>query len=377
METIQTELQERDWLYSLSTIKGLGRKKIWDIYRRLGSFSALADQMEEDVWQQLRISVTVRQELIRKAASDQIKQDKRNRLKNDISFICFLDPEFPQMLAEIPDPPLMLFYRGDLSCLQKPMLGIVGSRKPTPYGKAACAHLTAQLSEAGFVIVSGAAYGIDAEAHRSALRCKNGTVGVLGCGLDHIYPLAHRSLYQDIAKAGLLLSEYPPDTSPHPGLFPERNRIISGLSLGVLLIEAAERSGSLITADCALEQGREIFAVPGPIFSPLSFGPHNLIKQGAKLVAGSDDILEEFRYYLPNKQQRKTEQQALALSSEERQLYDLISFDPIHWNELHVALDAYMRKNIDFYLVHLETKGYIASLPGGFYARRSGEQNLR
>ncbi|MCK9910703.1 DNA-processing protein DprA, partial [Microbacteriaceae bacterium K1510] len=220
------------------------------------------------------------------------------------------------MLLEIPDPPLLLYYRGDLKWLRQPMLGVVGSRKPTPYGKAACAHLTAELSEAGFVIVSGAAYGIDAEAHRSALRSKNGTVGVLGCGLAHVYPPLHRTLYQEIASCGLLLSEYPPDTPPHPGLFPERNRIISGLSLGVLLVEAAERSGSLITADCALEQGREIFAVPGTIFSPLSLGPHNLIKQGAKLVTGSEDILEEFRYRLLVSSTGKAVQEAIVLSAE-------------------------------------------------------------
>jgi DNA processing protein len=353
-------LEERDWLYSLVLQQGLGRKRIWELYHAAGSFSAAAAQWGGENRRRGKVTLD----------PEQVMSDKMQRLEQGIEFICFLDCGFPPALAEIPDPPLLLFYRGDLSCLQKPLLGVVGSRKPTPYGKAACAHLTEQLGQAGFAIVSGLAYGIDAEAHRTALRCKAATIGVLGCGIDQVYPPLHRSLFQDVSRAGLLLSEYPPGTPPFAGLFPDRNRIISGLSLGVLLIEAAERSGSLITADFALEQGREVFAVPGPIFSPVSAGPHNLIKQGAKLVTGAQDIIEEFPRLFPAVSVRQTAEHPPVLDEEEKKLMQVIAYDPIHWNELYATIDPAERRLLDRNLFRLETKGLIVSLAGGYYARR-------
>jgi DNA processing protein len=366
---IERGLQERDWLYSLVLVNGLGRKHLRHIYQTLGSFSALAEH--QDVLEKLGVHREVRTCLRKKLHPEQVKRDKEKRLEESIEFVCFLDQGFPEALAEIPDPPLLLFYRGQLSCLRKPLIGVVGSRKPTPYGKAACAHLSEQLCQAGFSIVSGLAYGIDAEAHRTALRCGAGTIGVLGCGIDQVYPPLHRSLYQEICQDGLLLSEYPPGTPPIAGLFPDRNRIIGGLSLGVLVIEAAERSGSLITADFALEQGREVFAVPGPIFSPLSAGPHNLLKQGAKLVTSSEDIIEEFRFLLPSASLKRKTVQPPELDPGEKKLLQLIAFEPIHWNELFATIDPEERRQLDRNLLRLETKGFIVSLAGGFYARRA------
>lgn len=358
-------LEERDWLYSLVLQKGLGRKRIWEIFQSSGSFSASV--LVSEVRQRRKVALS----------PEQVYRDKQQRLKDGIEFVCFLDLGFPEALLEIPDPPLLLFYRGDLSCLQKPLLGVVGSRKPTPYGKAACAHLTEQLCQAGFAIVSGLAYGIDAEAHQTALRCGASTIGVLGCGIDQVYPPLHRKLFQDIGASGLLLSEYPPGTPPVAGLFPDRNRIISGLCLGVLLIEAAERSGSLITADFALEQGREVFAVPGPIFSPVSAGPHNLIKQGAKLVTGSEDIVEEFRHLLPAVSVGTRAERPLELEDQEKDLLQLIGYEPIHWNELFATIGPAQRRQLDRNLLRLETKGLIASLAGGYYARRANGSGKR
>lgn len=254
----------------------------------------------------------------------------------------------------------------------EPAIGVVGSRKPTPYGRACCAALVKQLVQAGAVIVSGLAYGIDGEAHQTALQAGGKTVGVMGCGIDHVYPEGHRSLYRKMEAAGLLLSEHPPGTPPVPGLFPERNRIISGLSSGVLVIEAAERSGSLITVDCALEQGRDVFAVPGPIFSPVSVGPHNLIKQGAKLVTTSADILEEWAHLFPAPNQAMPEGalSRAALDEEEQAVWEAITEEGVHMDELADLLSFDSRRKLPHTLLRLEAKGAVASLPGGFFARR-------
>jgi DNA processing protein len=221
------------------------------------------------------------------------------------------------------------------------------------------------------IVASGVAYGIDAEAHRTALRHNGGTIGVLGCGIDQVYPSSNRPLYHEMEEKGLILSEYPPGTQPLPGFFPERNRIISGISLGVVIIEAALKSGSLITAQFALEQGREVFAVPGPIFSHLSAGPHNLIQEGAKLVTGWEDIRSELMIMTPDvpKAWNETAEET-ALSESERLLLEQIGYQPIHWDELFAVMDPDIRKTMDRDLLQLEGKGYLSGLPGGYYTRR-------
>ncbi|GAA4700670.1 DNA-processing protein DprA [Brevibacillus fulvus] len=362
------KIEERDWLYSLSLIPGVGSRTLRQIYQNFTSFAKLAESPQ--MLRKMSISPEKAKAILEKLNPEAVWQDKMQREQRHIQFISIFDEQYPQNLREISDPPVILFYRGHLRYLTEPKLAVVGSRKPTPYGKAACAKLTAELAEAGFTIVSGVAYGIDAEAHRTALRCGAGTIGVLGCGLDHIYPPLHKKLYEEIADNGLLLSEYPPATSPHKGLFPERNRLISGLSLGVLLIEGNEKSGSLITVDCALDQGREVFAVPGQIFSPLSAAPHNLIKQGAKLVTGAADVLEELP--LPHKPTVCNRAQAAEqrLSSGEQRLLELIPYEPIHWNKLFECLPPEARQRLDQELLLLEANGMIESLAGGYFAKR-------
>ncbi len=353
---VDMEMTERDWLYSLMIIPGLGRKRVRDMYTECGSIHEIFDRFPD---------------VAKNKSLDQVRMDKYARIKAGVEFVCWLDDNYPAMLREIPDPPLILFYRGDLTLLERPCIAVVGSRKPTAYGRAACGYLVKQLVETGFVIVSGLAYGIDGEAHRTALRSGGGTVAVLGCGIDQVYPASHRSLYQEISTSGLILSEYQPGTPPLPGLFPERNRIVSGVSLGVLIMEAAERSGSLITADCALEQGREVFAVPGPIFSEVSAGPHNLIKQGAKLVTRCADITSEFMHLFPS-QKPVSEKNSLSreIDPQEKQLLDLLSYEPVHWDELHASVDSEIRNFLNHILLRLETKGMISSLAGGYYVRK-------
>jgi DNA processing protein len=208
-----------------------------------------------------------------------------------IHAIAWNDPKFPSLLAAIPDCPPVLWYRGNLAALDAPTIAIVGSRAATPVAVDTAARLAADLAGRGFTVVSGLARGVDSAAHRGAVSCGR-TIGVLGSGVDYIYPPEHKPLAAAIAGSGLVLSEHPPGAPPLPHHFPLRNRLISGLSLAVVVIEASEKSGSLITAGCALEQGREVMAVPGNVLSGRNRGGHALLKDGAKIVENADDIVE-------------------------------------------------------------------------------------
>lgn len=202
------------------------------------------------------------------------------------------DPAYPQLLKQIHDPPPRLFIAGRLPT--GPMIAVIGSRRATPYGERVAHRLARDLSYAGVIVVSGLARGIDGAAHRGALDGPTPTIAVMATGLDRIYPPEHTELARSIAQSGALLTEAEPGTLPLPGYFPVRNRIISGMSLGVVVVEAAERSGALITARMALEQGREVFCVPGSIDNPVAVGSHRLLKDGAKLIETVEDVLEEF-----------------------------------------------------------------------------------
>ena len=203
------------------------------------------------------------------------------------------DPRYPPLLRQIFDPPILLFARGRVELLQSIMLAMVGTRRPTPYGIAAAERLSTDLAHAGLTIVSGMARGIDSAAHRGALAVGRDTVAVLGCGVDVVYPSENRKMAADLTAKGLLISEFPMGATAFPQNFPIRNRVISGMSVGVLVVEGAQYSGSAITAKLAIDQGREVFAVPGNITSKLSWGPNLLIKQGAKLVQDWNDVVAE------------------------------------------------------------------------------------
>lgn len=213
--------------------------------------------------------------------------------QNNNCHLIFLNDEgYPHLLKELPDAPILLFVQGDVSLLKSPQIAIVGTRHPTVNGKRIAIEFAFSLAEKGLTITSGLALGIDAESHAGAL-ASGKTIAVCGTGLDRVYPFSHQDLAEKIKEKGALISEFPPGSTLKAKNFPRRNRIISGLSLGVLVIEAAIRSGSLITARFALEQGREVFAIPGSIHNPLAHGCHALIRQGAKLVENTEDILEE------------------------------------------------------------------------------------
>lgn len=281
------------------------------------------------------------------------------------------DPAYPPLLKEIPDPPPVLFVRGDPELLAERQLAIVGSRNPTAAGQRNAADFAQRLAECGLVITSGLAVGIDAAAHRGALTAGGATLAVTGSGLDRIYPARHQSLADEIVAQGALIAEFPPGTPPRPENFPRRNRIISGIALGTLVVEAALRSGSLITARLAAEQGREVFAIPGSIHNPLSRGCHALLRQGAKLVEDARDVLEELGPLaawgdpLPATQSAPLQGDE---SGEFSELLNHIGFEPTAVDTV-VERSGLTAERVSSMLVLLELQGHVTSAPGGLYTR--------
>lgn len=280
------------------------------------------------------------------------------------------DEEYPEELHRIPQPPWVLYALGKVELLKRPSIAIVGTRNPSAYGRHTALSLSEELSRRGLTVVSGLARGIDSKAHEAALRGHGSTIAVLASPVDHCYPPENRSLYQQIVREGLILSESPVGSSLHPGMFPLRNRVIAGLSLGTIVVEAAKGSGSLITADQALEMGRDVFAVPGPISSPKSEGPNSLIREGAKLVSSADHILEEYSW-LEGKLAALTKPKpasavAASMSAEEQKIIDLLRDRPLTINELH-QLTMIPFGHLSALLINLCIKRKIEQQPGAVY----------
>jgi DNA processing protein len=316
------------------------------------------------------------------------------------NIVSLSDPRYPSRLSAIPSPPPLLFVRGDLELLQEPQLAIVGSRNPTPGGVQTTRAFASHLAGLGLVVTSGMALGVDAAAHVGALESGR-TIAVLGTGPDRVYPAAHRELARRISAEGALVSEFPPGIGPQPSHFPRRNRVISGLSLGTLVTEAAPRSGSLITARYAAEQGREVFAIPGSIHSPLARGCHQLIRDGAKLIDSVDQLLEELSPQLHSYlaiPAPATELSAAAAPSWPRQtggvstsssstatesssaqgldpdyqrLLDAMGADPAAADEL-VSRTGFSAQEVSSMLLLLELQGHVSCQAGGRYCRHLG-----
>jgi DNA processing protein len=281
------------------------------------------------------------------------------------------DPSYPPLLAQTTGAPPVLFVLGSLEALHSPQLAMVGSRSPTAAGRKTARDFAAWFARAGLTVTSGLALGVDAASHEGALLADGLTVAVFGTGLDEVYPSENASLAARIRERGALVSEFPPRTQPSRHHFPRRNRIISGLSHGTLVVEAARQSGSLVTARLAAEQGREVFAIPGSIHSPLSRGCHKLIRDGAKLVEAADDVLSELR--IPLFGQRLTKQAAAgnarsSLDKEYEMLLDALGFEPATIDVL-VARTGLPGESIASMLLILELEGCVAALPGGRYDR--------
>ena len=281
------------------------------------------------------------------------------------------DPEYPPLLRQDAGAPAALYVQGSVAALCSPQLAMVGSRSPTPAGRTTAREFASWFARAGLTVTSGLATGIDAASHEGALAGGGETVAVYATGLDRVYPAEHAALVQRIRAQGALVSEFPPRTPPLRRHFPRRNRIIARLSLGTLVVEAARYSGSLITARLAAEAGREVFAIPGSIHSPLSRGCHQLIKSGAKLVEEAADVLSELRFSVPKERVSSPPDEpraARALDKEYEMLLDALGFEPATVDVL-VARTHLPGESVASMLLILELEGRVAALPGGRYGR--------
>lgn len=287
--------------------------------------------------------------------------------------VTLADADYPRALLATADPPVLLYVKGRVELLNRPAIAIVGSRSATKQGEINAAAFAAALSGAGLTVVSGLALGIDAAAHRGALQGAGSTVAFIGTGADRIYPARNEPLTREIAEKGCIVSEFPLGTAALPGNFPRRNRLIAGIALGCLVVEAAERSGSLITARLALDAGREVFAIPGSIHSPLAKGCHRLIQQGAKLVEKAQDILEELRW-------QHGGGAGVPIPADDPPVDDSAAALFLHLDDTPVSLDALSARSgltpahLLAMLLPLELKGRVARLPGGLYQRVSRGQ---
>ncbi|ASA22273.1 DNA-processing protein DprA [Paenibacillus donghaensis] len=369
-------METRDLLFGLQEIQGIGWKSI-DKIRRAGFLTEKAFSCCKQDWEKIGLGDKMSTLLAETFTRDWISARHFLMKESGIAMITVLDPDYPSLLQETAQPPWVLYYRGSLELLSRPTIAMVGTRIPTAYGRKVGGMLAEALSAAGLTVVSGLARGIDSICHEAALGGRGGTIAVVATGLDKVYPPENRELERQIAATGLVLSEYAIGTPSHPGLFPQRNRIIAGLALGTVVVEADSRSGSLITADSAMEAGRDVFAVPGPITSPKSRGALELIKQGAKLVTGSEDILEEYRSFL----QQTSAGQGLGdakplgsedmltekkLTREESRLYHILHQGPFSLDEL-LERTRWDFGHLHSVLLSLIIKKAVSQLPGAIY----------
>ena len=283
--------EELHWL-ALMLVPSLGTRTAGKLLERFRTPQAIFRSSRTEL-ESAGVSGALAQSIVSGCTFEDAAAQQEKMRQMGALLVTINDPRYPSLLREIFDPPVLLFARGRIELLQSIMLGVVGTRRPTPYGLAAAERLSTDLAHAGLTIVSGMARGIDSSAHKGALAAGGETVAVLGCGVDIVYPSENRKLAMELAAKGLLVSEFPMGATAFPQNFPIRNRIISGMSVGVLVVEGAQYSGSAITAKLAMDQGREVFAVPGNITSKLSWGPNLLIKQGAKLIQDWNDVIAD------------------------------------------------------------------------------------
>jgi len=359
------------WM-ALALTPGLGARMAGKLLREFGSAEAVFNASITALEAQ-GLPATVAQAIHSREPLSAAAKELAQVQQTGCRLLTWDEPEYPPRLREIYDPPPMVYVRGNLELLTRHTLAIVGARRPTPYGNQMAERLARDLSERGLVIVSGLARGIDSSAHKGALASTRGvTIGVLGCGIDVVYPKENKKLFAQIEERGAIVTEFPMGTFPAPQNFPIRNRVIAGMSLGVVVVEGAQYSGSLITARLAMEFGREVYGVPGNVTQPSSFGPNQLIKQGAKLVTSWEDVVEELptdvrAELLPVEATTVEERASLieqSLPPGERMLYDLLSVETArHVDEL-MEKSGLTSSEVLAALFDLEMKGVIRQMPG-------------
>ena len=359
------------WL-GLALTPNLGARSMGKLLRQFGGpeqvFAASLTELEA-----ARLAAPVAQAIHAREALKAAEKELAAARQLGVQLVHWDEPAYPPLLREIYDPPTLLYVRGKVELLAQHMIGMVGTRRPTPYGNQMAERLAHDLAERGLVIASGLARGIDSSSHKGALAAARGaTVGVLGTGVDVVYPKENRKLFAQMEERGAIISEFPIGTQPFPQNFPIRNRIVAGMSLGVIVVEGAQYSGSLISARLAMEFNREVYGVPGNVTQPPSFAPNQLIKQGAKLVTGWEDVVEELpteirAQLFPVEAPAAAERASLfeqSLNETEKELFALLSADQSRPVDEIVELSGLNSSQVLATLFELEMKGLVRQMPG-------------
>lgn len=357
---------ENNYIMWISRVAGITNKKAIEIIDKLGSAKEAWYCDKTTLLQIPKISVKNAESIISARKESIIEKYIVELYKKQISYITRNDKEYPYLLKHIPNPPVGFYMIGEMPNEDIPKISIVGSRKCTQYGAHNTEKITKELSENGIVIVSGLAEGIDGIAHKAALETGGKTIAVLGNGVDLSYPSVNAAIRKKIIENGCIISEFPPETPPYQSNFPMRNRIVSGLSLGLIVMEASLRSGTLITVGNALDQGRDVFALPGNITSQFSEGTNELIKQGAFLITSADDVLNILGIEKKKENTINNKNFSSLLAPEEKLVYDCISFEPISVDEIIIKTNIVV-KNVQSLLTMLELKGLIKKISGQKY----------
>lgn len=349
-------------------VDGLNFERYTKVIEIFGSLAAARKNSSESKLVQGGIPLKSARSLMKKIqqVSKNWEEIQKKILKTKAEILFFEDENFPSQLTKIPDPPLFLFYKGDITCLQKNFLAVVGSRLASSDGKYAIENIVPEMVARGFVIVSGMAAGIDSLAHHQAIRSGGKTVAFWGTGIDMLYPAGNKNLADLIIQNGVVFSEFPLGSLPKPFHFPRRNRLVSGLSNGILVVEGKKKSGSLITADFALEQGKEVFAIPSSIRSPLSGGPHQLIQNGAKLTTCADDILEEFGI---SPESPIPKASYIPATPQEKIIYEALSFEAMSF-DLLVQTTKISASELSSLLMMMSLQGAVEDIGKSCYVRR-------
>jgi DNA processing protein len=356
---------DQSFAIALSLIDGIGPVRYQKIIEHCGNFDEFLAFTDSEIWALAGIADKQLAAIRNFERWNKVAEIQKLALEQEVKIICLGDPNYPEQLSQIYSPPIILYIRGNSELLQRPAVAVVGSRTPTPYGREMAKKIAGGLASRGMLVISGLAWGIDAEAHQAAIENSGLTGAIFGCGIDVIYPSQHKDLAARILSSGYLLSEFGFGTLPDKFNFPRRNRIISGLSRAVVVVEAAEKSGALVTADLAAEQGKDVFAVPGQADNPKSQGTINLLKQGAALATKPEDILEALGWETISEEPKRFD---IKLDPDEQKICDVVGLNPTHFDELVRRL-GFAPSKLAALLLKLELAGAVTRRPGNFVAR--------
>jgi DNA processing protein len=368
MADIRSDYQ---WI-ALNMIQGLGPARIKKLLEHFGSPEKIFSASSSELRKVQGIGKEFGGRISDFNPEKEVEKELSFAEEKSIKILTLRDEKYPARLKEIFDPPLVLYIKGDITPADEKAVAMVGTRYPSFYGKMVAEDLAKKFAGRGITVISGMARGIDSASHKGALAGGGRTAAVLGCGADVCYPPENAKIMDSIAESGAVISEFPLGTAPDKGNFPRRNRVISGMSMGVVVVEAAQKSGSLITASLALEQGRDVFAVPGKVDSPKSVGTNGLIKEGAKLVHDIEDVMEEIMPGMgcPEQGGGELSSDNNSLNPDEKRVLEKISSEPVHVDAL-CALSGLPAEKITSVLMMLEVKGLVKQLPGKQFARNT------